>query len=127
MILCLDENLPPVVARSLDALGLCGARHIVDLGWKGWRDEDIFGAIAAKGGWFLLTQDKNIRRNPHQRDALHRAGIGAFILTGRANKDPRKVMIFLLEWLPEIVELAQGTTPPFIFGLPDRGNVDRLS
>jgi len=73
-----------------------------------------------------VTQDERIRRHPHQRQALLAAGVGAFILTGRADRNVEQMMQFLLGRLDEFRQLAQSTTRPFIFGVPDRGKIERL-
>lgn len=118
--------MPPKVAAALQALGTCEARHLVDHLPRGTPDGEVFTFVASQQ-WLLVTQDLRMRRNPHQRRALLEAGIGAFILTGRTNRSVDEMMIFLLERFPEILRTAAGTTPPFIFGVPDRGRIDRLS
>lgn len=125
MIFFFDENMPPKVAAALQSLGTCEARHLVDHLPRGTPDEDVFRFVASQG-WFLITQDVRIRRNPHQRQALLQAGIGAFILTGRANRSVEEMMIFLLGRLPEIIKAAQHLEPPFILGVPDRGKIEQL-
>lgn len=125
LIFLLDENMPPKVAAALQALGSCEARHVVDHLPRGTPDEQVF-TFASAQGWILLTQDVRIRRNPHQRAALLQAGIGAFILTGRADRSVEQMMIFILERLPQIVEAARRSTPPYIYGVPDRGRIERL-
>lgn len=125
MILFFDENMPPKVAAALQALGSCEARHLVDHLPRGTPDEEVFRYLSHQG-WHLVTQDVRIRRNPHQRRALLQSGIGAFILTGRMNRSVDQMMIFLLERLPEMRQLAQHLSPPFIIGVPDRGRVEPL-
>lgn len=117
--------MPPKVAAALQALGTCEARHLVDHLPRGTADEDMFTFVASQG-WLLVTQDMRIRRNIHQRQALLQAGIGAFILTGRANRSVEELMIFLLERFPEIISAAQRLQPPYILGVPDRGRIEQL-
>lgn len=126
MIFLFDENMPPRVAAALQALGTCEARHILDHLPRGTPDERIF-AFAAEHEWLLVTQDVRIRRNPHQRAALMQAGIGAFILTGRTGRSVEQMMIFLLERFPAIVRAAAESRPPYIWGVPDRGRLERLA
>lgn len=118
--------MPPKVAAALQALGTCEARHLVDHLPRGTPDGEVFTFVASQQ-WLLVTQDVRMRRNPHQRRALLETGIGAFILTGRTNRSVEQMMIFLLERFPQILRIAAGTTPPFIFGVPDRGRIERLS
>lgn len=117
--------MPPRVAAALQVLGTCEARHVLDHLPRGTGDEQVFSFAAAEG-WLLVTQDANIRRKPHQRAALIQAGIGAFILTGRAQRSVEDMMAFLLGRFTDINALAAATTPPFIFGVPDRGRIERL-
>lgn len=123
MIFFFDENMPPKVAAALQALGTCEARHLVDYLPRGTPDEEVFAFVSSQG-WFLVTQDARIKRKPHQRRALLESGIGAFILTGRAERSVEEMMIFLLDRMPEILEAAQNVSPPFIFGVPDRGAIE---
>jgi predicted nuclease of predicted toxin-antitoxin system len=125
LILFFDENIPPKVAASLQALGSCEARHLVDHLPRGSSDEQIFQLLADRG-WFLVTQDYRIKRNPHQRQALLQAGLGAFILTGRADRSKEEMMIFILECLPNISELGASTGRPFIYGISDKRRFERL-
>ena len=125
MILFLDENMPPSVAAALHALGTVEAHHLLAHLPRGTPDEEIFEFVARRQ-WILLTQDERIKRNPHQRRALLESGIGAFILTGRAERSTEDMMRFLLERLPEMREELEGVEPPFIFGVPDRGGIQRL-
>jgi hypothetical protein len=76
--------------------------------------------------WFLVTQDKKIKRKKHELQALRRAGIGAFIFTGRAERDLDSMMMLVLKNFGEIQRLAAETARPFIFGISDKGSFDRL-
>ncbi|MGQ0715046.1 MAG: DUF5615 family PIN-like protein [Gemmatimonadaceae bacterium] len=125
MILFFDENIPPKVAAALQALGSCEARHLVDHLPRGTPDETVFQFLAEKG-WFLVTQDYRIKRNPHQRRVLLQAGLGAFILTGRGHRSVEEMMIFVLECLPEIRVYAEETRKPFIYGISDKRKFEKL-
>ncbi len=57
---------------------------------------------------------------------MKQAGVGAFIFTGRAEKSVEQMTIKILQHLDEIEHLAQGTNRPFIFGISDRGAIERL-
>lgn len=49
------------------------------------------------------------------------------MFTGRAEKSTDELAILILKHLPRIKELAAKTNRPFIFGISDRGKVDRLT
>lgn len=100
MILLLDENLPMKVARALAELGI-DARHVRDHFPERTPDIEIFAFIAKVENCFLLTRDDKIRRHPHEIAALRAAGIGVFILTGRAQKSVIETMSFVCDCLPE--------------------------
>lgn len=124
MILFFDENMPPRVADALRALGTVEAWHLTQHLPRGTPDEEVFAFLAGKD-WLLVTQDERIRKRPHQRQALLAAGVGAFILTGRADRNVEQTLQFLLSRLDEMRRLA-GAARPFIFGVPDKGKIDRL-
>jgi len=100
-------------------------QHLSDILPRGTQDEVLFKELS-KRGWLLLTQDQRIKRNRHQREALKQAGVGAFIFTGKANKSPDQMTIKILQHLDEIEQLANRTPRPFIFGISDRGSIERL-
>jgi hypothetical protein len=54
------------------------------------------------------------------------AGIGAFIFTGRADKSLEEMTIKILQHLDEIESLISNTRRPFVFGISDRGKIERL-
>lgn len=124
MALLLDENLSPKIATALKALGR-EVTHVNEILPRGTADEEIFSKLAELD-WFLLTQDIKIKRHKHQREAMIQAGIGAFIFTGRAEKSLEEMTIKILEHLDEIESLAGTTSRPFIFGISDRGKMERL-
>ncbi len=121
----LDENLSRRIAKALTALGH-RAEHLLDHLPQGTPDTEYFPFVAEKG-WFVLTQDQRIRKRPHERKALLDAEIGAFILTGRATKSVDQTTIQLLGKLEELKKLAEKTKRPFIFGISDRGKIERLT
>ncbi|MBI2997965.1 MAG: hypothetical protein HYY46_05855 [Deltaproteobacteria bacterium] len=124
MTFLLDENISHLVADALKALGKPVA-YVTDILPRGADDVTLFGQLGQLD-WFLVTQDQKIRRKKHELEAMRQAGIGAFIFTGRANKTVERMTIMILEHFDEIQKLAQQTPRPFIFGISDRGSVDRL-
>ena len=60
-----DENLPREIAELLNAHG-CDAVTLLDQGWNGMADDDLWERIQAEGRW-LVTADKefaDLRRFP---------------------------------------------------------------
>jgi PIN like domain len=119
-----DENISQLVVDALKALGKPVA-YLTDILPRGTDDITLFSRLAELG-WFLVTQDKKIKRKKHELEALRRAGLGAFIFTGRAERDIDSMMMLVLRSFNEMQTLATETKRPFIFGISDRGSIDRL-
>jgi len=119
-----DENISPRVAAALAALDF-PVTHLLDHLPQGTPDKDFFPYIGEQG-WVLVTQDKRIRKRPHERIAMRKAGLGAFILTGQADKTISEMTMLLLKHMPEMMKLSMKHEPPYIFGIPDRGKIGRL-
>jgi hypothetical protein len=119
-----DENISQLVVDALKALGKPVA-YLTDILPRGTDDITLFSRLAELG-WFLVTQDKKIRRKKHELEALRRVGLGAFIFTGRAERDLDSMMMLVLKSFNEMQTLATETKRPFIFGISDRGSIDRL-
>jgi hypothetical protein len=119
-----DENISPVVVNALKELGKPVA-YLTEILHRGADDLTIFTKLGELG-WFLITQDKRIRRKKHELEAMRQARIGAFIFTGRAERDVDSLMILILKHFEEIQKLAGSTNRPFIFGISDRGSIARL-
>jgi hypothetical protein len=86
--LLLDHNLPPRLARCLQAL-FDREHEIVALGEKfpvDVADLDWIKALDREGGWAVLTKDLRIRTRPHERAALDRSRIVYFFLAGSWRK-----------------------------------------
>ena len=124
MTFLFDENISQLVVDALKALGKPVA-YLTDILPRGTDDITLFSRLAELG-WFLVTQDKKIKRKKHELEALRRAGLGAFIFTGRAERDVDSMMMLVLKSFNEMQTLATETKRPFIFGISDRGSIDRL-
>ena len=124
MTFLFDENISQLVVDALKALGKPVA-YLTDILPRGTDDITLFSRLAELG-WFLVTQDKKIKRKKHELEALRRAGLGAFIFTGRAERDIDSMMMLVLKSFNEMQTLATETKRPFIFGISDRGSIDRL-
>lgn len=126
MILLLDENLPPKVAAALHASGTVEAYHVTKYLPRGASDPEIFEFLREREGWFLVTQDKNIRKRPQELAALKAARVGAFVLTSKADRTVESLLVLLVRSLEQMRRLTARTPRPFIFGLSDRIRFERL-
>ena len=124
MTFLFDENISHFIVDALKALGKPVA-YLTDILPRGTQDVTLFSKLGELG-WFLVTQDKRIKRKKHELEALRQARIGAFIFTGRAERDVDSMMVLLLRHFSEIQRLTSETKRPFIFGVSDRGSFDRL-
>lgn len=124
MTFLFDENISQLVVEALKALGKPVA-YLTDILPRGTTDQDLFSRLGELN-WLLVTQDKRIKRKKHELEALRRARIGAFIFTGRAERNVDSMMMLVLKHFDEIQQLAKETARPFIFGISDKGSFDRL-
>ena len=124
MTFLFDENISHLVVDALKALGKPVA-YVSDILPRGTDDLTLFSKLGELG-WYLITQDKRIRRKKHELEALKQAAIGAFIFTGRAERDVDSMMLLVLTHFSQIQSLASETPKPFVFGISDRGSIDRL-
>lgn len=119
----LDENLPPALARALNALVEPDGHevmHATDLVTAGTADVDLFAAIARAGVAIHITQDHH-HRKPVERDAIAGAGLVVFVLAkGWADQQYYEKAARLVQWWPRIVEQAAAMRPPAVFRVPWR-------
>jgi PIN like domain len=73
--------------------------------------------------WVVLAKDKNIKRNPLERQALFNAGIAAFFLTN-ANLTGEASAQAIIKGLTKIANLLTGEKRPFIARILPDGNVE---
>jgi predicted nuclease of predicted toxin-antitoxin system len=119
-----DENISPAIVRALKELGKPVA-YITEILPRGTDDVTIFHKLGELG-WILVTQDQNIKRKRHEREAMKQAGVGAFIFTGRAVRDIDSMTILILRHFQQMEAFASSTRRPLIFGISDKGSFDRL-
>jgi predicted nuclease of predicted toxin-antitoxin system len=67
-----------------------------------------------KQGWFLITHDKNIRKNKAERTALKKHRVGAFFLGGKSMSIWQRVKQVVTAW-EQIKQKAQSEKRPFAF------------
>ena len=77
-------------------------------------------------GFFLITRDDRIRRNPLEMNALKNHSVGAFFLGGKNRGRWDLVQQLIRNW-EQMVEVAKKTPKPFAFRVPPSGaKFDRL-
>ena len=75
--------------------------------------DETWIAEVARRGWFALSQDDRIYRNPVQRDAVIQAGLGYFVLTG-ANARADDIAANFVATYPAVERFIERTPRPFI-------------
>jgi hypothetical protein len=86
--LLVDHNLPPQLARCLQAL-FKDEHEIVALSAKFPKnvdDVDWMAILSKEGGWAVLTRDLHILTRPHERRALDNSRVVYFFLAGSWRK-----------------------------------------
>ena len=126
MILLLDENLPPRVAEAMNTLGTIEAYHVRKYLPPGTTDVEVFDFLADKPDWVLVTQDAKITRRPHELAALRQANVGAFVLTGAADRNVEGMLSFLVGCLDGMRREVARVRRPFVIGISDRKRFERL-
>jgi hypothetical protein len=120
-----DANFPVQLGRALKELGRAPHefRHVdlePSLG-RGATDEAVIEAAGSEG-WFLVSLDKGIVKNPAKRSLLFEKGVGAFSFTGSAigTWGYYQTVSFVMSIVEEMFDLAERTPRPFIFGITDK-------
>ena len=75
MTFLFDENISPAIVRALKELGKPVA-YVTDVLPRGTDDLTIFRKLGELE-WILVTQDQNIKRKKHEREAMKQAMLGA--------------------------------------------------
>ena len=115
-----DNNLPPALAKALDALSEPSGHFAVHLKEKfaaDTADSDWIDALAQDGGGSVITQDK--LNKGLEREALRRAGLIVFFLDkGWSHHAFWDKAHNLVRWWPRIIEQSGGIRGGAAFKVP---------
>lgn len=119
-----DNNLPPDLARGLDALFsqdhevVC---HRDKFGKSHIADEEWIPALGAEGGWVVLSGDLNIARKRPSRELFIRSQLVGFFPRAAVMELPiaRKAARILTVW--DRMERVANDVRPGLFELQQRG------
>ncbi len=121
MKVLVDENLPPALARSLDAL-FAGQHEIVHLRARygpGVKDVQWIGELSAEGRWIVISGDRRIAHNKAEYNAFRSSRLIGFFLSAGLNKAPLvKKMERLLALWSSIETLEQRMEGGAMFEIP---------
>lgn len=120
-----DNNLPPDLARGLDAL--FGNDHEVishrdKFGLTHIADEEWIPALGAEGDWVVLSGDLNIARKRPSRELFKGARLVGFFPKSAVMELPlaKKASRILFVW--DRIERISNDVRPGMFELPQRGD-----
>lgn len=90
MKVLVDENLPPALARSLNALftGKHEIVHIRDRFGPGVKDVEWIGQVSSEGRWVVISGDRRITRNKAEYRAFRNTDMVGFFLSKGLYKSP---------------------------------------
>jgi hypothetical protein len=117
----IDENLPPALARAIDAIARGydhEVLHVREFVKPGTTDLELFEAAIQRGIRVHITQDHH-QRKPVERDAIARLGLTVFVLAkgwGTLSHYDRAAR--LLEWWPKMMQQAELVQPGAMFRVP---------
>ncbi|MGU3540533.1 PIN-like domain-containing protein [Methylobacterium sp. A54F] len=121
MKIVVDENLPPALARALDALfaGEHTIVHLRDRYGPGVTDLTWIPELGQEGNWIVLSGDRGIRRKRAEFQAFKASRLIGFFLSAGLNKAPlvKKAERILALW-PAIETFASRAAPGAMFELP---------
>lgn len=105
-----DRNLGKQFPRILKDAGIAVEHHF-DHFPDTTKDEEWLAAIGQQG-WYALTHDQRIRYKPNEQTAVMQAGVGLFVLVGKAPFS--ELATNFVATLPKIERFIQQTPRPFI-------------
>jgi hypothetical protein len=116
-----DENLPPALARSLNAL-FAGEHEVIHLRDKfgpGVTDLEWITALSDEGHWIVLSSDRRITRNRAEYAAFRGSRLIGFFLSRGLQKAPLiKQMERILALWPTIEKQSGLVAGGAMFELP---------
>jgi hypothetical protein len=136
MIIYIDENLSPHLAKGLDILWKPENKKHPNLNIEVKSIKETFGVGAKDEDWIpkaagscVITQDFNIKTTPHQLQLFKQHKLGMIFL-----KPPSKkgfsywdtVNLVIKHWL-EITKISTDTMPPFAYTVTSKSKLEKKS
>jgi len=87
--------------------------------------DDVWLAAVGTWGWVVITNDKNIRRNQAERQALLAHNVGCFMLGGGSRTRWEQARILMRAW-DRMQEVFANMPRPFIFAIHADGHLEQL-
>lgn len=114
-----DHNLPPSLARAIQAL--CEkeivVEHLTDRFPATITDKELIENLAKDGNWVIITQD--LYRGIHEKEALRASNLIVFFLAkGWSEVKFWQKAYQLVRWWPIIMEQAERIKGGAVFKIP---------
>lgn len=87
--------------------------------------DDIWLAVVGDRDWIVITNDKRLRFNQAERQALIAHGVGCFTLGGDSLSRWEQVRVLARAW-DRIQEVIDNTPRPFIFTIHVDGRLQQM-
>ncbi len=121
----MDNNLPPALARALNALSankFSDLEQVIALREKlppDTSDVTWIQMLGQEGGWFILSADQFRKHGDLERKALRQSGLIVFCLSKQwSSHHYWEHSANLLRWWPHIVEQAERLQGGAAFRVP---------
>ncbi|MGP3711768.1 DUF5615 family PIN-like protein [Brucella sp. RRSP16] len=114
MKVLVDENLPPALARSLNALFVHKheVTHVRELYGPGVTDVQWIRELSAEGRWIVISGDRRITRNAAEYNAFRSSNLVGFFLSKGLYKSPvvkqMERILALWENIEKQADIVQG-------------------
>ncbi len=122
MKILLDENLPALLAESVQILARdepYEVHHVIPWLGAGTSDVNWIKAVGREGGWIAITNDHHIRTRPHEIAAWRQHGVIGFVLPKMFNQFPFWTKAaYLIRWWETIVASAAVAQPGDMYFVP---------
>jgi PIN like domain len=120
-----DNNLPPPIAKALDALTSAEGHSVVHLRDRfppDVTDVEWLTTRGQEGNWIIVSGDLRIIENRHERAAWLEGKLTAFFLKPGWMNQPLWIQAWhLIRWWPKIVDQARKVHPGAGFLVPMKG------
>lgn len=105
-----DNNLSPRIARAMDAL-VCDdghqVKHLRERFLGTITDVDYMRILSEEGGWTVITNDRRISKNPHERNVWRDSDlVVVFLESGWRSLDRMSIAWRLIKRWSEICTMA---------------------
>jgi hypothetical protein len=137
MIIYVDENMSPYLAKGLNLLQLpenkklkdpIEIRTINDDFGKSAQDEDWIPEAGKKGAC-IITQDYNIKRIRHQQELCNKFNLGMFYFKPPSKKGYSywDIVKLLIKTWQEISKIASTEIKPFAYKISAKGKIEKIN